>query len=544
VSVQHFRYFTSQWDNTLRYEANFGEAHEFSALLGSSALNSNFRYTGASRTDLRLNDPAYAYLDNGDPNPEASGAFGGFTGNSLLSFFGRAFYSYASKYQLTAIVRVDGSSRFGPNNKFGTFPSISLGWILSEEDFMQGLDALTFLKLRGSFGLNGNQNIPDFQYLDLITNVQQGNGTNGSYSYTFGPEEEIVSGNAPPRRGNEDIQWETTTQYNIGIDAGFWNDRLYFTADAYLRQTDDMLVSPPVLGHVGALNSFVNAGSMANRGLELALTYQEQLSQDASISLSGNVSFLQNELTSLGEGGTPLSTGFLQQANGFISRTEVGFPIAYMFGFETDGVFQTTEEVANHAFQADGTAAGDLKFVDQNGDGVVNEQDKVQIGNALPTATYGFNASLNAYGFDLSLFLQGVHGNDIYRGYTRYDFEFANQPNSRLNRWTGEGSTRTEPRVVWGDPNQNARVSDYFVEDGSFLRIKNMQLGYTLPQSLLSQINLNNLRIYAAVSNLFAFTNYSGLDPEIGNRGPLEIGIDRGFYPAPRVWQLGLQVGL
>ena len=544
VFVQHFRFFTSQWDNTLRYETTFGEKHEFNALLGSSAINSNFRNTGASRTDLRINDVRYAYLDNGDPNPEASGAFGGFSDNSLLSFFGRAYYSYASKYMVTAIVRVDGSSRFGPNNKFGTFPSVSLGWVLSEEDFMADVSALNFLKVRASYGRNGNQNIADFQYLDLITNAQQGNGTNGSFSYTLGPGETIISGNAAPRRGNRDVRWETTIQYNIGLDAGFWNDRLYFSFDAYQRNTEGMLVTPEALGHVGALNSVVNAGSMVNRGLEFALTYQNRAAGAIDYSVSANASFLQNELTDLGDGVSALPSGFLQQANGFISRTEVGFPIAYMYGFETDGVFQTQEEVANHAFQNDGTSAGDLRFVDQNGDGIINDDDKVQIGNALPTMTYGLNGSLSGYGFDLSLFLQGVYGNDIYRGYTRYDFEFVNQPNSRLNRWTGEGTTNEEPRVVWGDPNQNARISDYFVEDGSFLRIKNVQIGYSLPQGVLSKLKLSKLRIYASGTNLYAFTSYSGLDPEIGNRGSLEIGIDRGFYPAPRIWQAGVQIGL
>ncbi|MEM9984623.1 MAG: TonB-dependent receptor [Bacteroidota bacterium] len=544
VSVQHFRFFTYQWDNSLKYEANFGKRHEFSALVGSSTINNSFRNTGASRTDLRINDITYAYLDNGDPNPEASGAFGSFSESSLLSFFGRAYYAYANKYLVTAILRYDGSSRFGPNNKFGGFPSLSLGWVISEEDFMRTLPSVNFLKLRLSGGVNGNQSIADFQYLDLITNTQQGNGTNGTYSYTLGSGEQIVSGNSSPRRGNRDVRWEGTIAYNVGLDAGFWNDRLYVTADAYLRLTEGMLVTPEALGHVGALNSVVNAGSMRNQGLELALTYQDNLRQKINYSIGANVAFVENELTSLGDGGTPILSGFLQQANGFISRTEVGFPIAYMYGFETDGIFQTNEEVANHAFQADGTQAGDLRFVDQNEDGIIDDDDKVQIGNALPTITYGLTGSIDAFGFDFSFFLQGVYGNDIYRGFTRYDFDFANQPNSRLDRWTGEGTSNTEPRAVWGDPNQHARISDYFVEDGSFLRIKNVQLGYTLPQSILTKMRMNNLRVYLAGSNLFAFTNYSGLDPEIGNRGSLEIGIDRGFYPAPRVWQVGLQVGL
>jgi TonB-linked SusC/RagA family outer membrane protein len=544
VSVQYFRFFTSQWDNTLNFTPKVAGDHEFNALVGSSARSTSTRNTGASRSDLRINDPFYAYLDNGDPNPEASGAFGGFSESNLLSFFGRAYYSYADKYLITAILRVDGSSNFGPNNLFGSFPSVSLGWVASEENFMQGIDALNLLKVRASYGVNGNERIPGFQFSNLVTNNQQGNGTNGTYGYVFGPDENIASGNSVPRRGNADVQWETTIQYNVGIDAGFWNDRLYFSADAYLRLTRDMLVVVPELGHVGARNSFVNAANMSNQGLELALTYQDNVGADIKYSVSGNVSFIKNELTSLGEGVSPIPNGFLQQANGFITRTEVGFPIAYMYGFETDGIFQTNEEVAQHAQQQEGTSAGDLRFVDQDENGVINDDDKVQIGNSLPTLTYGFNASISAYGFDLGLFLQGVAGNDIYRGFTRSDFEFANQPNSRLDRWTGEGSSNTEPRAVWGDPNQNARISDYFVESGSFLRIKSVQLGYALPQVVLNRLRLNKARVYVSGNNLFAFTNYSGLDPEIGTRGALEIGIDRGFYPAPRVWQVGLQLAL
>ncbi|MDX1906250.1 MAG: TonB-dependent receptor [Bacteroidia bacterium] len=539
-----YRWFNWQWDNTLTYQNTFAEDHQVLFLLGTSAINRRFENVGGGRNNLLYNDIKYAYLDNGDTRIEEQFSYGGIGESSLLSFFTRADYSYQGKYLASAIFRIDGSSKFGPNNKFGYFPSLSLGWVISEESFFNESSPINFLKVRGSWGRNGNQNISDFQYLALISAVSQGNGTNGSYSYTFGPNETIVTGNAPSRRPNEDVRWESTEQYDLGVDVGLWNDRLYLTADAFVRFTTGMLVAPVEPGHVGALNSVVNAGNMRNQGLEFSANYRHDFGQKASMTLGGNVALIRNELTSLGVGGTPLSTGFLQQANSFISRTEVGFPVAYFYGFETEGIFQDAEEVNQHAYQADGTAPGDLKFKDQNADGVINELDKVQIGNPTPDMTYGLTASFKVSGLDFSVFLQGVYGNEIYRGFTRYDFDFANQLNTRLNRWTGPGTSDTEPRAVWGDPNQNARISDYFVEDGSFLRIKNVQAGYSLPNALLNTLHLRSCRVYVAAQHLFTFTRYTGLDPEIGNRGTLEIGIDRGFYPSPRTYLGGVQIGL
>lgn len=545
VTFQNFRWFNYQWDNILSYEKTVNEKHDLFFLVGSSAREEQYEFQVASRDSLIFNDIRYAYLNNGSNRREDQTSGGGITESSLLSFFGRANYSYANKYLVTAIFRADGSSRFGPANQFGYFPSVSVGWVISEEDFMARSNAINFLKLRASWGQNGNQNIPLFQYQALVSGFYEGNGANGTYSYIFGPDETQIGGFAPSRRANADIFWETTEQYNLGVDLGLWNDQLYLSMDGFLRYTYDMLLPLAELGHVGALNSFVNAGTMRNQGVEFAANYQGRIGQKIKVNLGGNVSYIQNELTSLGgEGGQPILSGFLQQANAFIARTDVGFPVGHYYGFETDGIFQSEEEVAAHAFQSDLTAPGDLRFVDQNGDGIINDDDQTIIGNPTPDWTFGFTASASAYGFDLSLFLQGVAGNELYRGFTRNDFEMVNQPVSRLERWTPSSPSQTQPRAVWGDPNQNARVSDYFVEDGSFLRIKNIQLGYSLPGRILDKLNLSKLRIYGAVQHLFTFTNYSGLDPEIGSRGTLEIGIDRAFYPAPRIWQGGIQVGL
>ncbi len=541
VVKQHLEWKNWQWDNLLTYLPELGEKHDMSILLGTSARTETSSYTGAGRDNLRFNDPFYAYLDNGDINRTGQFSYGGVGENSLLSYFGRVNYDFVGKYQIGATMRVDGSSNFGVNNRYGYFPSVSAGWIVSEEAFLSSVEAINFLKVRASWGRNGNQRIPAFQYISLISTGTNGNGNGGSYSYHFGPGQEIVTGSAPSVRPNPDIQWETSTQFDIGIDVGLLNDKLYFTADYYVKTTEDMLVNIPALGHVGALNAFVNAGTVRNTGLELSGEFR-QLEGAWTWSLGGNIAFLTNELTSLGNGGTPIPTGFLQQANGFVARTDIGNPIGSFYGFETDGIFQDAEEVANHAFQSAKTAPGDLRYVDQNGDDVINDLDRTYIGNPTPDFTYGMTGNLAYGGFDLSVFVQGVQGNDIYRGFTRLDFENVNVPVSRLNRWTGPGTSDTEPRVVVGDPNQNARVSDYFIEDGSFLRIKTVQLGYKLPTIVTQALRVKQVRAYVSGQNVFTFTQYSGLDPEIGTRGALEIGIDRGFYPQPRIWLGGIDI--
>ncbi len=543
VVKEHLTWRNWQFDNLLTYAPKLGESHSMTVLLGTSTRYEKSEYTGAGRDMLRFNDPLFAYLDNGDPNRAGQFSYGGVGENTLLSYFTRVNYDFLGKYQFAATLRMDGSSNFGANNKFGYFPSVSAGWILSEEAFMQSVSAINFLKIRASYGSNGNQRIPAFQYVSLISTSTNGNGNGGSYSYNFGPEQTIVTGSAPSVRPNPDIQWETSTQIDLGVDVGLFEDKIYFSADYYLKETQNMLVNIPSLGHVGALNAFVNGGTVRNTGLELAGEYR-QLTGEFTYSIGGNVAFLSNELISLGNGGTPIPTGFLQQANGFISLTDVGQPIASFYGFKTDGIFQDAEEVAAHAFQSDRTAAGDIRFVDINGDGIINDLDRTLIGSPIPDLTYGFNLSAGYKGFDFSVFFQGVYGNEIYRGFSRLDFENVNLPVSRLNRWTGPGSTNTEPRVVTGDPNQNARVSDYFVEDGSFMRIKTLQFGYSLPQSLLQNLRVSKARIYFSGQNVFTFTKYSGLDPEIGTRGPLELGIDRGFYPQARVWLGGIDISL
>ncbi|HPB52107.1 MAG TPA: SusC/RagA family TonB-linked outer membrane protein, partial [Saprospiraceae bacterium] len=260
-------------------------------------------------------------------------------------------------------------------------------------------------------------------------------------------------------------------------------------------------------------------------------------------SLSGNATFIHNRVTNLGTGGEPINSGRIQSANSTVARTDVGHPLASFYGWVTDGIFQTEEEVKNHAFQSEGTSPGDIRFRDLNEDGVIDIKDRTYIGNPIPKMSYGLTGNIAYKGFDLNMFWLGSYGNDIYNATVRYDFTYVNRPESTLNRWTGPGTSNTEPKVSLNDPNQNARVSDRFVEDGSFLRLKNIQLGYSIPTRWMSKVRVRELRIYAAAQNLFTFTRYSGMDPEIGIVGnALELGIDKGFYPQARVFMGGIEL--
>lgn len=529
VLVENPRWRTWLWENTLTYTKTFAEKNNFTFLGGYSRQEGITEGLGGVKSDLPGNDPAAAYIANARDR-ESEGAYDWITEEAWVSYIARVNYDYDNRYLLSVTARRDGSSKFGENNRFGFFPSVSMGWVISNESFFK-TSAINFMKIRASWGQNGNDRIGAYQFTSVVNTGQ---------NYTFGTTETITNGSAPVTASNPNLRWETVVQSDLGIDMGLFNDRLTITTDIFLKQTKDMLVTIPILDHIGAEPSAQNAGTIENRGIEFAAEYNEKIG-DVRFSLGGNIAFIRNSVTSLGNGGQPVITGFLQSANGFISRTEVGNPVASFYGYVTDGIFQTQEEVAQHAAQ-EGAQPGDIRFKDLNSDGIINQDDQTFIGNPSPDFTYGITGSVSYKGFDLNFFLQGTQGNDIYQGYTRYDFTYINVPNWRLNRWTGPGTSNDEPRVILSDPNQNARISDRFVEDGSYMRMKNVQVGYTFPEAITSKINVSKLRLYVSGNNLFTFTGYRGLDPEIGTRGSLEIGIDRGFYPQARSVLGGINV--
>jgi TonB-linked SusC/RagA family outer membrane protein len=429
-------------------------------------------------------------------------------------------------------VRRDGSSKFGENNRYGVFPSFSAAYNLTELPWVTEKDWIEFVKLRGSWGRNGNADgIGNFDYTSIIYN---------GLNYTFGTDQQIVNGAGPVNTSNPDLKWETVEQTNFGVDLDLFQGKLNMVFDYFVKNTNDMLAVVPVPGVVGFNPSATNVASAKNSGIELEVSYKN-FDNPMNYSLGGNISFIKNEVTGLGEGGQAISSGNVFGAGDFVSYTEIGMPIAYFYGYETGGIFQTNDEADANTSQPN-AQAGDVIFVDQNADGMINGEDKVMIGNPHPDFTYAMNCEVKYKGFDLSVFLQGSQGNDIYNGVFRYDLSTTNLPISALERWTGEGSTNEYPRISHSDPNQNNRVSDRFVEDGSYFRIKNLQIGYTLNNTTAKKIGASSVRLYISAQNLLTITNYSGLDPEIGSRGTLEIAIDRGFYPSPRIFMGGLNV--
>ncbi len=516
------------FENTLAYDFEIAEYNHFNIMIGNTVQDLDYTTHGTTGTDLLINDVNYAYLSLAQD--EADGSWGEREQESWLSYFGRVNYEYRDKYLLSAVVRMDGSSKFGADNRWGIFPSLSLGWVLSQEEFLKESNLFSFMKLRASWGQNGNDRIPPYGFLA---------GVNPGYNYTFGDIETTNFGVVPIELSNSELKWETVTQTNIGLDIGVWRDRLMVSVDLYNKTTSDMLVKNVIPDVVGVQGPFINAGDVKNTGVELSLEYRKKEGR-LNYNIGGNIALNKNEVISLGDSDEPILSGGIQFANGFISRTEVGHPVASFYGFQTDGLYQNWTEVEQGI--QDKAAPGDIRFKDLNEDGVIDDDDKTYIGNPTPDMIYSVSGGASFEGFDLNIFVQGTKGNDLFKGYTRYDFNNVNQPVSRLNRWTGEGSTDIEPRVVYGDPNENARISDRFVEDGSYLRIKNIQLGYTVPQKIFGNGVISNLRLYVSANNLWTFTKYSGLDPEIGTRDDLEIGIDRGFYPPSRSFLGGINL--
>lgn len=465
---------------------------------------------------------------------------------ALISYLGRVNYDFAGKYLLGASIRRDGGSRFG-TEKWGTFPSVSAGWRISEEEFLRNVGAVSELKLRGSWGQVGNDRIGDYGY-ELTLAGQQFYVVQGN----------LVPGVTARAMTNPNIRWETTTMANIGLDMGFLNNRITASLEYFNNETSDMLLPVPIPPSKGFdIPPTANVGTVVNKGFELTANYNQSAGA-FRWSLGGNISWIRNELTSLGIGNSVPGAGFIFTGNP-VTWTEEGQPIAFFYGWKTDGIFQTQAEVDAHAFQTEQTAPGDIRFVDVNGDGEITAADRVNIGHFLPDFSYGLNATANYSNFDLSLFFQGVQGNEILNT-NRYHLEgmtrLFNAGTAVLDRWTGPGTSNTVPRAVEGDPNFNSRISDRFVEDGSYLRLKNLTIGYTLPEAVLGNLGngfIRKVRLYATSQNLLTFTNYTGYDPEIGvrpdlaNQGgqvqTLNSGVDFGQYPQPRTFIGGIQIG-
>ncbi|MCC7466665.1 MAG: TonB-dependent receptor [Saprospiraceae bacterium] len=532
VSVGNHFWRNWQAENYLTWNKTFAGTHNLTMIAGTTALNNRYDANGGANTNLPSNSWEDAYISNTVDPIGSQSAYQWATESSLLSYFAKANYEWNRTYLFSATFRADGSSRFGRNNRYGYFPSFSAGWVASHEDFWK-IDLVNFFKIRASWGQNGNDRIGDYSFTTVVNNGQ---------NYTFGPDETITNGAVALTAANPDLRWETSTQTDIGLDAELWDGRVQFTTDYYIKKTTDMLYAAPIPLVAGTAAPIQNVATAENRGWELSLNYRNR-DRVLKYSLGGNIAFVKSEVTSLGRGGEPVLSGFVQSANANAAKTDVGHPVASFFGYVTDGIFQNQEEIEAAAFQSAGTAPGDIRFKDLDGNGVIDENDRTYIGNPTPRFIYGFNADLEWKGFEMNLFFQGTQGNDIFMNLTRYDFSYVNRPASALQRWTGEGTSNVEPRVSLSDPNQNARISDRFIQDGSYLRLKTLQIGYNLPKTWLEKVRCEKLKVYMTAQNLLTFTRYTGLDPEIGNvGGSLEIGIDRGFYPQARTIMGGVSV--
>ncbi len=535
VDKTETRWFTWNFENTISYKEDFGN-HNISLLGGITAQQVKFEDLFGAKANLLMTNPENAWIDVA-ADEESMRATGGAYNEKLLSYFGRTSYNFNDKYLLTGILRVDGSSKFGPDNRYAVFPSVSAGWILSEEKFLQDVQTINLLKLRASWGENGNQNIGNFRYTSTIAT---GNG------YTFGDGEEFAGGAVPSSVSNPELKWETSEQLDLGIDVGLWQDRFMVKADYYIKKTKGLLIEAPIPGHVGNNAPIVNGGSVENRGFEFSVDYRNY-NRDFNYNVGVNLAFNENEVTHIGNAeGVIVGAGFATY--GIVSRAEEGYPIGYFWGYESDGIFQTQDEVNNYT-NSNGNLLqpqaqpGDVRFKDLDGNGQIDDGDRTMIGNPTPDLTFGVNLDSYYKQFDLSIFLQGSVGNDIFNATRRHDLTTTNMSVDYLNRWTGPGTSNSLPRFTWNDANGNwTRISDLYVEDGSYLRVKNVQLGYNLSNRVANWLNLSKARIYLAADNLFTITGYSGFDPEIGAAEPLNIGIDRGIYPQARSFRLGLNV--
>jgi TonB-linked SusC/RagA family outer membrane protein len=517
---------TWQWENTATYTKKIGD-HNLTGLVGISALQYSYEDLRGSNAIVPTDDPDNVYLNLATDTLWRSS--GGAARASLYSNFGRVSYDYKDKYSFTGIIRRDGSSKFGANKRFGTFSSVGAAWVASDEDFMQNLGPVSFLKLRVSYGVNGNQEIGDYAFVSIIDNTR---------GYTFADGR--VIGSSPLRVANADIQWEGSKQLSIGIDTRAYNDRLSLTVDYYKKTTDKLLEIAQIPDIVGRDASFSNVGIIENSGIEIGLNWRNS-SNELNYSFGLNTAYNRNQITNIAN---DFIAGASWAIAGQVTRNEVGQPIAYFWGYKTAGLFQNDSDVFSH-INTEGdllqpnAVPGDVRFVDVNGDGVIDPEDRTKIGNPTPDWTFGFDASADYKNFDFSILFIGSLGNDIFNGMQRQDLRYTNRPTTVLDRWTGEGTSNSEPRFTWVDTNNNYRVSDLYIENGSFMRLKNIQFGYNIPNSTLKKIGATAWRFYVSGENLITFTGYTGADPEIGAQSAFDIGIDRAIYPQARTFRIG-----
>jgi len=529
------------WENTLSYQQAFDD-HSIDAVVGVTAQELTHEELGGSRLNVIGEEPNLWYLSAGQADGQTN--FNTAFDWSILSYLGRVNYNYLDRYLLTATLRVDGSSRFGENNRYGYFPSVALGWRLSDEPFLEDAESLSNLKLRASWGIIGNDKIGAYPAIPTIQ---------GNLNAVLGDGEELQFGATPNELANPDVKWEETRQFNVGADIGFFDDQLTADVNYYRRTTEGILLQLPLPDFVGVGTlPFINAAEIRNSGFEGRIGWSQSLENGFSYSVSVNGATLNNEVESLAEGRTEIFGGELFGT--VATRTAPGLPVGSFYGYEVNGVYQTPDEIANTP-STPGAVPGDLNFADTNGDGTVDANDRTRIGSPIPDFSFGANLNMEYAGFDLSASLSGKTGYQIFNAKKRLRFGVENFEESTLDRWTGPGTSNSEPRVT--NFGRNYLPSEYLLEDGDHLKIRNVQLGYSLPSSVTNTAGMDNVRVYVNVTNLYTFDGYSGYTPEIAgidraegstttqgsqNINVLDAGIDRGIYPTSRTLTVGLDL--
>ena len=532
-------FFDYTFDAFLKYERVYKDVHDVKAMIGTSVFKTTGRFetiltsnaTGTNLNDVVLGAPVLN--GNGleifrNNNNGSNLSFD----SRLLSYFARLQYAYDGKYLFSAVIRRDGSSNFGPKNKFGYFPTASVGWVASEEEFLKDSKLISFLKLRASYGIIGNDRIGGFRFVSVL---------NGEAEYVF--NNQLAQGLAIGPIANPEVRWEQQKPLDIGFDVELFN-KVNITADYFRKTTDDLLVAAQTSGIIGVSAPgssvpFINAGSVVNKGFEFSIGYKEVVNEDFNFNINYNFTTLDNEVTFVGNQTGIIEGGSFGVGQEPPSRMEAGFPIGYFYGYKTNGLFQTQADVNAHATQTN-AAPGDLRFVDVNGDGVITPDDRTYIGDPIADLTMGLNLSFNYKNFDFNAYAFASLGNEIVRNYER-NLPLTNRPTYYLDRWTGPGTSNSFPRVTTG-ATSNTLFSDFYVEDGSFLRLQSLQLGYSFSDSVLEKLQFDKLRFYVRASNLFTLTKYRGFDPTTSNGSPIGGGIDQGFYPNPRTFFFGMNV--
>ena len=527
-------------ENTLSYDKRIDQ-HNFNVLLGQgSYITQGERGQGTTYRGLPIDRWQDASFNFDVPQANRTTYAYQSPDVKVTSLFARLTYDYDERYLAQAFIRRDGSSQFGDNKKYGNFPSVSLGWVPSKEAFWPENNVITQLKFRGSWGVTGNDRIASFGYASLVV---------GGLNYTFGSDNNnnsttIVTGSNVGRPANPDLGWEETIKRNIAADITLFRS-LDLTIDVWQNKTTGILQNLPIPGYLGLDAPLANLGEVVNNGIDFELGYKKKMG-DFTLGLNGNISFIKNEVKYISPGLDFYSNAGVQSMDGEVQRVQVGHSVGAFYGYQNLGVFQNQTQINNYV-NADGNPIqpdarpGDFIWQDVNGDGSIGTDDRKFIGKALPDYTFGFSVNLVYKNFDLNMMAQGAAGNKIFNGLRRLELQDANYQSAALNRWTGEGTSNTYPRLTRDDPNKNySRPSNFYLEDGDYLRIKTVQFGYSLPTDIISTAGLSRARIYLMAENLLTFTKYSGFDPEIG--GGNSIGIDRGYYPQARSLMLGVNL--